>query len=151
MSLGDNTIHYDTRLNHVEQDLAGLRGIVETNQRATIDRIDRLTNAVEGIKEYDQSSGWDTKDVLSLVGKTFLGLAAVIVSLMYGGAQYINSEIDNGTAEIHNLQRKIEHFDELAHKRDDIIMGLVAQASASEVSRKAIGDYAKETREALGK
>jgi DNA polymerase III sliding clamp (beta) subunit (PCNA family) len=91
---------------------------------------------------------------------------------MYGMATYVDMHIDKATgplaglqewmkdkdefqkqvhfetgkheSEVKVIEEKLAHFDELDHQRDERIIELEKKAAASEVSRRAIGDYVKE-------
>jgi hypothetical protein len=56
----------------------------------------------------------------------------------------VHYDVGQIKAEQRTHDEKLTHFDELAHARDDRLTGLETKASAAEVSRRAIGDYAKE-------
>ena len=53
-------------------------------------------------------------------------------------------EIKRVEQRLAEAERKLAHFDELDHVRDEQIVQLREKASAAEVSRRAIGDYVKE-------
>ena len=96
-----------------------------------------------------------------------LGFAATV---MIGGAAYLDTQLNHirddivendseihdinefrhqthyEMSNLHHLMSQWEHFDELMHKRDDRINQIENMVERAEISRKATGDYAKETR-----
>jgi triphosphoribosyl-dephospho-CoA synthetase len=116
MSIKDMESNFDSRLSHVETGLAGLKGIVETNQIATIDRIDRLTTAVENQQQQSSVKEWTTKDVMGVATKTILGVITLLLSMMFGMAQYTNGEISELSAPIKDLQESRADAEEFTKK-----------------------------------
>jgi hypothetical protein len=155
------------RLRHVEQEQATLRsemkGLAHTQagQGTQLNRIEQLL--------LNKPPMWNTNTVLSLV----LGVAGVF----YGASQYVGYQVQPLEKEIVYLANQVERLNEISkqtyyemgrlhfyvekdegddvhldarfHSLQDRVRITEREAAAASVSRKAIGNYSKETRAGL--
>ncbi len=166
MSETPNTLAIEDaqRLRHVEQEQATLRsemkGLAQTQQGhgTTLNRIEQLL--------LNKPPVWNTNTVLSLV--------LAVAGVFYGASNYVGYQVGPLEKEVTMLYKRVEEHDEMSrqtyyemgrlhlyveqddkddshldqrfHSLQDRVRTTERGAAASSVSRKALGEYSKETR-----
>lgn len=147
--------HLEQRTYHIDGEVTAIKSQLSTQNEA----LQRIENSL-----LNRPSVWNTGSIISLLG--------LVGSIVFGGAVYLESQMGNVEEDIHELaeyvdiqqefrhqmhyevgrmtqtveeyDRKWDHFDMLMHKRDDRINEIEKKQAESTVSRRAIGDYARE-------
>ena len=149
--------HLDQRVGTISEDLSSMKATLG----GVVDTLNRVANDLKP----------QPASVTAWLGVALV-VAGMLGSTAWGVQQYVGmqlnpvqdriTELREGVVtnkefrhqmhfEIGKLQHtdkvhdeKLYHYDELMHKSDDRVNELEKQAAAAEVSRRSIGDYAKE-------
>ena len=151
---------YSSRLQHLEQRTYHIDGevtAIKSQLSAQSDTLTRIENSI-----LNKQPMWNVGNIMGLLvvaGSLILGLVTYTHTLInplgarmdvYDAFRYeMHYEVGQTQHSIKTLDEKFDHFDELHHKQDDMIIGFTKGLAASEVEHRALGDYAKETRELL--
>ena len=162
----------DNEVRELKADVSGLSGRVDglhEQNSQIIKRLDTLSSALGDVRT---SAGptWGgvvgvAMTILGLLLTGALGISNYVDLFVSPQIDHITSRVDHNEddldtywefrAQMHHevgrfmeVQRvneeKLDHFDKLDHVRDDRISELEKRSAASEISRRAIGDYARE-------
>ena len=132
--------------------------------RAQGDRLERIGEGVDRLIDERANRGWNTQNVIAALG--------AIAAVLFGGSQYIELQLNHVEDDIarnsgyietlaefrfqahhefgrvferaDTLTSRLDHYDEMYHKLDDMVREEQKKSEASRVSRQAIGGYAKE-------
>jgi len=149
---------YSTRLQHLEQRTYHIDGevtAIKSQLSAQSDTLNRIETSV-----LNKQPIWNVGNIMGLLvvaSSLILGLVTYTHTLidpiaerldLHDAFRYeMHFEVGETKHSIKTLDEKFNHFDELYHKQDERVNKLTSEAAAGAVSRKAIGDYLKETRE----